>query len=75
MSESYYDKTQPYFGEKNIHCHYFDTDAFILSIISKDFIKDLKNLEDLFDFSNLNENLEIFLNKNKKSNWKIKKKN
>ena len=26
----------------------------------------MKNLEDLFDFSNLNENQELFSNKNKK---------
>ena len=33
-----------------------DTDSFVLSVNTKNIIKDLKNLEDLFDFSNLNEN-------------------
>ena len=43
-----------------------ETGSFVLSGYTKDNIKDLKNLEDLFDFSNLNENHEIFSNKNKK---------
>ena len=46
-----------------------DTDSFVLSVNTKDIIKDLKNLEDLFDFSNLNKNHELFSKKNKKSNW------
>ena len=25
MYETYYDKLQPYFGEKNLHCHYMDS--------------------------------------------------
>ena len=33
---------------------------------TKDIINDLKILEDLFDFSNLDENHELFSNKNKK---------
>ena len=33
---------------------------------TKDIIRDLKNMEDIFDFSNLNENHELFTNKNKK---------
>ncbi len=66
MYESYYDIFQPYFSLKNIQLHYMDTDSFVLSVNTKDFIKDLKNLEDLFDFSNLNENHEIFGNKKKK---------
>ena len=40
-----------------------------LSKETKDIIKDLKNLENIFDFSNLDENHELFGNKNKKSNW------
>ena len=27
MFETYYDKLQPYFGEKNIQLHYMDTDS------------------------------------------------
>ena len=64
--ETYYDKLQPYFGEKNQHLHYMDTDSFILSVNTKDIIKDLKTLEDMFDFSNLDKIHELFSNKNKK---------
>ena len=49
-----------------------DTDSFVLSVNTKDIIKDLKNLEDFFDFSNLNENPELFSNKNKKVIGKYK---
>ena len=47
-------------------CHYIDTDAFVISLITKDNNRDLKNLEDLFDFSNLIENHDFFSNRNKK---------
>ena len=43
-----------------------DTDSFVLSVNTKDIIKDLKKLEDIFDFSNLNKNRELFKNQNKK---------
>ena len=49
-----------------------DTDSFLLSVYTKDIIKDLKNLEDIFDFSNLDENHELFSNKNKKVIGKFK---
>ena len=49
-----------------IKSHYFDTDAFVRSIITEYIIEDLKNLGDFFDFSNLNENQELFSYKNKK---------
>ena len=42
-----------------------DTDSFVLSVNTKDSIKDLKNLEDIFDFSNLDKNHELFSNKKK----------
>ena len=42
-----------------------DTDSFVLSVTTKDIIKDLKNLEDIFDSSTLDENHELFNNKNK----------
>ena len=61
-----YDKLQPYFKQQNIQLHYVDTDSFVLSVITKDIMKDLKILEDSFDFSNLNENHELCSNKNKK---------
>ena len=66
MYESYYDKLPAYFGEKIIQCHYIETDAFLLNVISKDIIKDLKNPEDIFNFSNLYENHELFSNKTEK---------
>ena len=66
MYETYYDKLQPYFGQENIQLHYMDTDSFVLSVNKKDIIKDLKNLEDIFDFSNLGKNHQLFSNKNKK---------
>ena len=43
-----------------------DTDRFALSVNTKDIIEDLKKLEDIFDFSNLDKNQELFINKNKK---------
>ena len=66
MYETYYDKLQPYFGQENIQLHYMDTDGFVSSVNTKDIIKDLKNLEYTFDFSNLDKNRELFSNKNEK---------
>ena len=43
-----------------------NTDSFVLSVNTKDFIKDLKNLEDIFDFSNLDKNHELLSNKKTK---------
>ena len=43
-----------------------DTDIFVLSINTKDIIKNLKNLQDIFDFTNLDKNHELFSYKNKK---------
>ena len=65
MYETYYDKLQPYFGQVNIHLHYVDTDAFVLSLNTKDIIEDLKNLQDIFDFTNLDKNHQLFSNTNK----------
>ena len=66
MCETFYDRLQPYFGQENIQLHHIDTDAFVFSVNTNDFIKDLKNLENIFDFSNLDEKHELFSNKNKK---------
>ena len=44
----------------------------ILSMKTEIIIKDLKNLEDIFDFSNLDENHQLFSNKNKKLIGKFK---
>ena len=72
MYETYYDILQPYFVQENIQLHYIDTDAFVLSLKTQDIIKDLKNLEDIFDFSNLDKNHELFSNKNQKVLGKYK---
>ena len=66
MYETYNEKLQPYFVQQNVQLHYMDTDSFVLSVKTKDLIKDLKKLEDFFVFSNLDENHELFSNKNKK---------
>ena len=66
MYETYYDKLQPYFGQKNNQLQYIDTDAFVLSVKTNDIIRDLKNLENFFDFSNLNKNHELISNKKTK---------
>ena len=49
-----------------------DCDSFVLSIKTENIIKDLKNLEDSFDFSNLDVNHELFSNKNRKDIGKFK---
>ena len=43
-----------------------DTDSFVLIVNTKDIIKDLRNLEDVFDFSNLDKNHELFIKKKNK---------
>ena len=43
-----------------------DTDSFVISVNTKDVIKDFRKLEDIFDFSDLGENYEPFSNRNKK---------
>ena len=72
MYETYYDTLQPYFGQENLQLHYINTDGMILSMKTKDIIKDLKNLEDILDFSNLDENKGLFSEKNKKVIGKFK---
>ena len=65
MYETYYDTLQPYFGQENLQLHYVDTDGMILSMKTKNIIKDLRNLEDIFNFSNLDEKHELFSEKKK----------
>ena len=72
MYENYFDKLQPFFGQENIQLPYVDADAFVLSWNTQDIIKDLKNLGDVIDFSNLNENQELFSNEIKKIFGKFK---
>ena len=59
--------------KKNVQFHYNDTDAFVLSIISKNIIKDLENFEDILDFCNVNEIHEIYSNKIKNVTDKFKR--
>ena len=66
MYETYYDRLQPYFGQENLQLLYIDTDGMFLSMKTKDIIKDLKKLEDIFDFCNLDKNHELYSEKNKK---------
>ena len=72
MYSTYYDILQPYFGIENIQLHYIDTDSFVLSLNTKNIIQDLHNLKEYFDFSNLNEDHELFSNVNKKVLGKFK---
>ena len=72
MYQTYYDTLQPYFDQEKLQLLYIDTDGMIFSIRTENIIKDLKNLEEVFDFSNLDENHELFSNKNKKVNGKFK---
>ena len=67
MYETSHDKLQHYFGHENLKLHYMDCDSFVLSIETQNIINDLKNLEDLLEFSSLDENHQLFSNKNKKS--------
>ena len=53
MYETYYDKLQPYFGQENNQWHYMGCDSFVLNLKTENDGIDLKNLEDTFDFSNL----------------------
>ena len=72
MYEAYYDKLQPYFGEKKLQLNYMDCDSFVLGIETQNLFINWKNFEDLFDFSNLKENHELFSNKNEKNVGKYK---
>ena len=72
MYETCYDKLQPYFGQQNLQLHYIDTDVMILSVKTENIIKDLKHLEDICDFSNLDESHELYSIKNKKVIGKFK---
>ena len=39
LYETYFEILQPYFGEKNPHSHYMDTDSFIFSVKTMDVIE------------------------------------
>ena len=65
MYETYYDKVQPLLEQDKFQFIFTDCDSFVLSIRTRNINKDLKNLENLFDFSNLDINHELFSNKKK----------
>ena len=72
MYVTYYDKLEPYFGEDKLQLHYIGTDCFVLSIDSDNTNNDLKDLENIFDFSNLDNNRELYSTKHKKLVGKFK---
>ena len=72
LYETYYDNLQLYFGQNNFLINYIDTDGMIISMITQRIIKDLDNLEDIFDFSNIDRNHELFSNRNEKVVGKFK---
>ena len=43
MHETYYDTLQPCFAPEKLQLHYIDTYGMILSMNTKDIIKNLKN--------------------------------
>ena len=53
-----------FFWKEILQTQYVQCDRFVLIIRTQNIINDLKNLENLFDFSNLDENHELFRNKN-----------
>ena len=48
MYETYYDTLQPYFGQQSLQLHYIDTAGMILSMKTKDIIKDLTKFRRYF---------------------------
>ena len=69
MYEFYCHKLQPYYSS-SVKLHYMDT--FILSIKTGDLINDLEYFKDNFDFSELDENHELYDTINKKVIGKMK---
>ena len=51
---------QSFSKEKIMQLHYMGGDNFVLSVNTNDISKNVKNLDDLFQFSNLKENHELF---------------
>ena len=49
------------------------TEVFVFSIKTENNIEDIKNLEDMIDFGNLDKNHDLFSNKNKKVTGKFEK--
>ena len=71
MYETFYDKLQPYFGMEYIQLHYMDCDRFVLSLKTEKVNEELKSFGDIFDFSKLNANHELFGKRKQKCDWLI----
>ena len=72
LYETYFDKLQQYFGQENLQLHYTDCDSFVMSNKTQNINNYLKNLDELFKFSNLDENHQIVSHENKKVVCKLK---
>ena len=66
MYEMYYNILRPYFGEEKFQLHYTDCNIMVLRVVTQDIIQDLENLRYLFDFSNLNRELYLLVEKIKR---------
>ena len=71
MYEFFYHKLQPNYN-CSVKLHYMDTDSFITSIKTGDLIKDLEYFKNDFDFSELDENHELYDTISKKVIGKMK---
>ena len=60
FGETYYDKLQPFFSRENIQLFYMACESFVMITRAQNIIDDLKNLEDVFNSSNLDKNHEFF---------------
>jgi len=72
MYDFYYNILQKYFGENGVQLLYSDTDSLAIQIKTHNILKDLKNLSEYFDFSNLDKNHPLFSEKNKAELFKFK---
>ena len=63
MYETYQEKLYPFCVEKNIHLHFMHTNSLVLTVNTNDIVEDLRNPNDLFDFSNLDQIFKLFNNK------------
>ena len=71
MYDFFYNVLKPKFGD-NVSVLYTDTDSFILHFKTKDLYKDIKNMKEHFDFSNLAESHILHDQKNAKVLGKFK---
>ena len=69
--ETLYDKLQQLFGQKNLQIYCMDYYSFVVSIRPQNLFNDSQNLEQFFDFSNLNENHQQVSNRKKRVVFKL----